>query len=93
VTATPRRTWTQLRRLWLATGDRKATSVTFLVDQAGIIRFVHPGPEYYPSQNAADQQQNDDYQLLDAAIAALVGSPAGSGGAGVSGGTVVKGAP
>jgi hypothetical protein len=38
--------WKALKRWWLATGDRKWTSVSFLIDRGGVVRFVHPGGQY-----------------------------------------------
>ena len=35
--------WSVLKKLWLSTGHRPATSVSFLVDREGVVRFVHPG--------------------------------------------------
>jgi len=64
--------WVELKKVWLSTGDRQATSVSFLVDSKGIIRFVHPGPEYFPSDNPSNAQQNSDYQLLEQAIRDLL---------------------
>jgi peroxiredoxin len=32
---------------WLTGPERPATSVTFLLDKSGVIRFVHPGMEYH----------------------------------------------
>ena len=61
-----------LKKVWLSTGHRAATSVSFLVDQKGIIRFVHPGVEYFPSSKPEDAEANHDYQLIDAAIATLL---------------------
>jgi len=46
------RDWSELSRFYLSTGDRAATSASFLVDRAGIIRFVHPGPEIRASDSA-----------------------------------------
>ena len=37
------RDWQTLRRWWLAGPQRSFTSVTFLIDQHGVIRHVHPG--------------------------------------------------
>jgi len=67
--------WTQLRKWWLSTGDRSATSVSILVDDKGIVRFVHPGPELFPSNDTRFSQQNSDFQLLDAAIDTILGDP------------------
>ena len=36
-----------LREWWLTGPDRPATSVTFLLDKSGVIRFIHPGMEYH----------------------------------------------
>ena len=36
-----------LKDWWLTGPKRPATSVTFLVDKSGIIRFIHPGMEYH----------------------------------------------
>lgn len=36
-----------LKDWWLTGPERPATSVTFLVDKSGTIRFVHPGMEYH----------------------------------------------
>jgi hypothetical protein len=35
--------WRTLRRWWLGGSDRKWTSVSFLIDRGGVVRFVHPG--------------------------------------------------
>lgn len=40
--------WRTLRRWWLDAHDRSFTSVSFLLDQQGIIRYVHPGGTYTP---------------------------------------------
>lgn len=37
------RDWRTLRRWWLDGHDRPFTSVTFLIDQKGMIRRIHPG--------------------------------------------------
>ena len=64
--------WAQLKKVWLTPGRRAATSVSFLVDDKGVIRFVHPGVMYYPSEKAEDAEHNRDYELLDRAIGALL---------------------
>jgi peroxiredoxin len=40
------RDWKTLRRWWLDKTDRGWTSVTFLIDRSGTIRFVHGGGAY-----------------------------------------------
>ena len=42
------RDWRTLRRWWLDGGPRDFTSVTFLIDQRGVIRHVHPGGTLAP---------------------------------------------
>lgn len=64
--------WAELKKVWLATGDREATSVSFLVDRNGIIRFVHPGVEYFSSDDPKYAEQNSDYRLLERAIQDLL---------------------
>jgi len=39
--------WKTLNRWWLDR-DRGYTSVSFLLDKKGVIRFVHPGGAYAP---------------------------------------------
>jgi len=38
--------WTTLRLWWLDAHSRAWTSVSFLIDRAGVIRHIHPGGEY-----------------------------------------------
>ena len=45
--------WRILRRWWLDGHDRRFTSVSFLLDQNGIIRYIHPGGTYTPDVAAA----------------------------------------
>ena len=60
--------WRTLRRWWLDGHDRGYTSVTFLLDRSGVIRFVHAGGLY----------SADDARRLEAAIHELVESAANS---------------
>lgn len=64
--------WSQLNKWWLDTGNRSATSVSILVDDKGIVRFVHPGPVLFPSDEKKFSQENNDFLLLDKAIDALL---------------------
>ena len=43
-----------LKDWWLTGPERPATSVTFLLDRSGIIRFVHPGMEYHDGDGDGD---------------------------------------
>jgi peroxiredoxin len=42
------REWRTLRRWWLDGHDRRFTSVTFLLDRRGMIRYIHPGGTLAP---------------------------------------------
>ena len=64
--------WSVLRAAYLRWGKRKATSISLLVDERGIIRFVHPGPAVFPSSKAINAQENQDYKLLEKAIRQLL---------------------
>jgi len=64
--------WTTLDAYWLASGDRSATSASFLVDQDGVIRWVHPGPEFHPGGPADHETCRRDYAELRTAIETLL---------------------
>jgi len=64
--------WIALKTMWLDSRQRPATSVTFLVDDTGHIRYVHPGPEYYPADLGLDRRANADYEDLETAIQLLL---------------------
>ncbi len=65
--------WSQLEKLYLSTGKRGATSITVLVDEKGVIRFLHPGPDLFPSSQPGEARQDADYRALEAAVASLLG--------------------
>ena len=64
--------WSELKRLWLDAGARRATSVTVLVDVEGVIRHVHPGPALFPSDDPGDATENRAFEELDRAIGKLL---------------------
>jgi thiol-disulfide isomerase/thioredoxin len=64
--------WKSLNAFWLATGDRSATSASFLLDRRGVIRFVHPGTEFHPGGPPDHQQCRDDYGDVRRAVEALL---------------------
>ena len=67
--------WSALARFWLDTGDRTATSASFLVDATGAIRFVHPGPEFHQVEGETDADHAtcaSDFRDLERAIEALL---------------------
>lgn len=74
--------WSALRRWWL---DHEPgwTSVTFVVDRKGIIRWVHPGGEYHPPGplDALDHWDDhtschQEYDELRALLRDLIAEPA-----------------
>lgn len=64
--------WSLLRQAYLDHGNRGATSVTFVVDGQGRIRFLHPGPVFFASDDPQHARENEDHQLLDQAIKTLL---------------------
>lgn len=62
-----------LKDWWLTGVDRPATSVTFILDKAGIIRFIHPGMEYHdPIASDGHAMCADDMGRIRATIAQLL---------------------
>lgn len=64
--------WATLDDWWLAAHPREATSASFLIDRRGIVRLVHPGPEYTPH---GDAESRADYAEIHAAIEGLLAEP------------------
>ncbi len=67
--------WKTLQRVYMKTDNRRSTSVCFLLDGKGIIRYVHPGPAFGPTDDPQKQQLNQDYLNITAAIEAMVAQP------------------
>jgi peroxiredoxin len=42
--------WRTLRRWWLNHGEQRWTSVTFLIDRAGLVRHIHPGGAFFKTE-------------------------------------------
>jgi thiol-disulfide isomerase/thioredoxin len=66
--------WTALRRWWL-TQDRDYTSVSFLLDKNGIVRYIHPGGEFHEGNSGAlseHQACNRDMHFLHQEIGRLI---------------------
>ena len=62
-----------LKEWWLTGPKRPATSVTFLLDRAGTIRFVHPGMEYHDADGIEGHTMCvDDMANIRAAIERLI---------------------
>ena len=56
--------WKTLRNWWLDANDRRWTSVSFLIDQDGIIRHIHPGGQYVEGDQDYVQLENRIKELL-----------------------------
>lgn len=67
--------WSELDRAYHMTSARRATSISLLVDAKGVIRWVHPGPDLFPSDAARQARQNQDFESLEAAIRVLLNEP------------------
>jgi len=64
--------WASLHRVWLDSGRRSATSVSLLLDRAGVVRLVNPGPELFPSTDAAHAEADRGYREMVRAIETLL---------------------
>lgn len=67
--------WKTLQDVFLGIGERRSTSVTFLLDRKGVIRYVHPGPAFGPTDDPTKRQLNQDYVNITAAIESLLSGP------------------
>jgi peroxiredoxin len=62
-----------LKSWWLTGLARPSTSVTFLVDKNGIIRYVHPGMEYHDANGSEEHEVcTNDMANIRAAIERLI---------------------
>lgn len=67
--------WKTLQEVFPGIGERRSTSVSFLLDRKGVIRYVHPGPAFGPTDEPTKRQLNRDYVNITAAIEALLLEP------------------
>ena len=70
--------WRTLRRYWLAKGGNRWTSVSFLIDKGGKIRYIHPGGEYYKGEDETRTEAERDYDELKMMIKKLIAEPSRS---------------
>jgi thiol-disulfide isomerase/thioredoxin len=71
------RDWVTLDRYWLAADpERNWTSVSFLIDRQGLIRWVHGGGEYHRSDDPAHARCVVQYRELQRALARALAEPA-----------------
>jgi hypothetical protein len=66
--------WSALK-VWWPTTQRAFTSVSFLLDQNGMIRYVHPGGEFHDGQHggmSTHEACNRDMQFIRGEIVKLL---------------------
>lgn len=75
------REWRTLERYWLdANPERNWTSVSFLIDRQGVIRWVHGGGEYHPTDGDPKHARCEtQYRELRAAIETALHEPGAVG--------------
>jgi peroxiredoxin len=66
------RDWSLLRRYWLGRGRHRATSVSFLIDRSGVIRYVHPGPAFHREVLGRNDGPLRDFLELEGMIRKLL---------------------
>ncbi len=67
------RDWTTLDRYWLAGHPEHSwTSVSFLIDREGVIRWVHGGGEYHRSSDPAHARCDLQYRELEEKLATVL---------------------
>ncbi|MCI0656261.1 MAG: redoxin domain-containing protein [Acidobacteria bacterium] len=64
--------WTTLRAYGVGSHFKRFTSVSFLIDRHGVIRFVHDGGEYHRGGGRDHRECNAAYEALDATIQELL---------------------
>lgn len=67
--------WAALDAFWLASRSRSHTSVSFVLDRRGVIRYVHPGPEFHPGGPTDHESCRRDYADVRATLEALLAEP------------------
>lgn len=56
--------WRTLKDWWLDGHERTFTSVSFLIDKQGTIRFIHPGGKYEPGSAGEKEMRAQIEKLL-----------------------------
>lgn len=65
--------WSALKRWWLNGAERDYTSVSFIVDKHGVIRYVHPGGEFHESKgDPAHAVCERDFRTIEKVISQLL---------------------
>lgn len=71
------RDWHTLNRYWLdGHPERNWTSVSFLINREGLIRWVHGGGEYHRSDDPRHRTCDLEYRGLEKALAEVLKEPA-----------------
>ena len=71
------REWSTLDRYWLAGHpERDWTSVSFLIDREGVIRWLHGGGEYHPSSDPRHATCDLEYRGLEKVLRTTLAAPA-----------------
>ena len=56
--------WKTLNEWWLQDDRRKWTSVSFLLDKEGVVRYIHPGGQYVKGDGVYEKVQQEIEKLL-----------------------------
>jgi peroxiredoxin len=65
--------WKALKRWWLDGAHRDYTSVSFVIDKRGIIRYVHPGGEFHAGNGLSGHEICEaDWKIIKKLVADLL---------------------
>ena len=64
--------WRVLERIYRRNHPHSPTSVSFIVDRLGKVRYVHPGPVFEPTDDPSQQAANSDYEGIKEIIELLL---------------------
>lgn len=65
--------WSLVRRWWQAYGEGPWTSITWVLDGKGVIRYVHPGGEYHDAGGGpAHERCRSDFRQIETLIETLL---------------------
>lgn len=72
--------WTTLGRYWLdGHPEHEWTSVSFLLDREGRVRWIHPGGEYHPSDHSDHAECDRAMRELARVLTEVIAEPAAAG--------------
>ncbi|MBK9270845.1 MAG: redoxin domain-containing protein [Saprospiraceae bacterium] len=64
--------WKNLNRYWLEDGPKDFTSVSFLLDKKGVIRYIHEGGEYHKDFVEGHSECIRQFNRIDSTIRVLL---------------------